>query len=1165
MAQVSPVSQQIWDMKYRLKTQDGIPVDKSIADSWRRVARALAQPEQDAAHWEQRFFEALDDFRFLPAGRILAGAGAERQVTLFNCFVMGDIPDDMAGIFDSLKEAALTMQQGGGIGYDFSTLRPKGARVYKVGADASGPLSFMDVWDSMCRTIMSAGSRRGAMMAVMRCDHPDILDFIEAKQEAGRLRMFNLSVLVTDAFMQAVKEDAAWELQFDGVTYRSLPAREIWDKIMQATYAYAEPGVIFIDRINAKNNLHYCETIHGTNPCVTEDTWVMTGDGPRQVHQLLGKSFDALVNGQLHKSTSAGFFKTGEKQVFCLTASEGQKLKLTADHPVRRVVRKTRKSLETEWTPAGEINVGDMIMIHDHRSEAGWAGDYTREQGYLMGLLIGDGTLKQDKAVLSVWPGQLAGNGGSCISGVSGVMNEAEMAARHLDHRSDFAGWLEVPGRGEYRLSTGAIKKLALELGMLPGNKSITAKTENASSEFSIGFLRGFFDADGSVQGSQEKGVSIRLSQSDLERLQAVQRMLARLGIISVIYQERRSAGKRLLPDGKGGAALYPTKASHELVIANENVGRYAEYIGFADTEKSTRLKVLLSSYKRPPNRERFTVVVSEIECLGVEPVFDVQVPGVNAFDANGFYVHNCGEQPLPPYGACLLASVNLARLVNDPFTPEAALDLDELDHLVTTAVRMMDNVIDVSNFPLDEQRQEAEAKRRIGLGITGLADALIMCEARYGGARAVELTESWMSRLERAAYLASIDLAREKGSFPLFDREKFLEGETVRGLDQDIRDGIAEHGIRNALLTSVAPTGTISLFADNVSSGLEPVFSFKYSRHLLMPDGTRREEDVTDYAYRLYRRLKGEDTPLTDAFVDAQGLSPNDHLVMQAVVQKHIDSSISKTINVPEQISFDSFKDIYMQAYDLGCKGCTTYRPNDVTGAVLEVKGKTRQQIAEPELPLEAPSVTTMPKDQGDSGAVVQMFRPLDRPGDLQGKTYKIQWPDSDHAMYITLNDILDDSGRIRPFEIFINSKNMEHFAWTVALTRMISAVFRRGGDVSFVVEELKAVFDPRGGQWMKGRYVPSLLAAIGEVIEQHMISVGFLKAPGQLADGEHPQRAIVNMGNPHVDDVADTEQTGPKSSGPGFRQCPKCAQLSLIRQEGCDSCTSCGYSKCG
>ncbi len=786
MAELSSVSQQIWDMKYRLKDAAGQPVDKTIADTWRRVAHALAAPEADPSYWEQRFFEAMEDFRLLPAGRILSGAGTNREVTLFNCFVMGDIPDHMAGIFDGLKEAALTMQQGGGIGYDFSTLRPKGAPVKGVGADASGPLSFMDVWDSMCRTIMSAGSRRGAMMAVMCCDHPDIEAFIEAKREANRMRMFNLSVLVTDAFMAAVKTDASWELTFGGVTYNSLPARQLWDKIMRATYAFAEPGVIFIDRINQLNNLNYCETIHATNPC---------------------------------------------------------------------------------------------------------------------------------------------------------------------------------------------------------------------------------------------------------------------------------------------------------------------------------------------------------------------------------------GEQPLPPYGACLLGSVNLARLVDDPFGDDASLNLEALDDLVTTAVRMMDNVIDVSNFPLPEQKHEAEAKRRIGLGITGLADALIMCGARYGGRRAVELTEVWMRRLQRAAYFASTELAREKGAFPLFDKAKYLAGETIGRLDSDVKDAIAEHGIRNALLTSVAPTGTISLFADNVSSGLEPVFSFKYNRHVLMPDGSRREEQVSDYAYRLFRRQKGDAATLGEAFVDVQGLSPHDHLVMQAAIQKYIDSSISKTINVPEDIDFDDFKDIYMQAFDLDCKGCTTYRPNDVTGAVLEVAGKTKSgDENEPELPLESPHKRVVPKDAGDS--VVRMFEPLDRPGALPGQTYKLQWPESDHAMYLTLNDILDDSGRIRPFEIFINSKNMEHYAWTVALTRMISAVFRRGGDVSFVVEELKAVFDPRGGQWMGGRYVPSLLAAIGEVIETHMIGIGFLAGPGRLAEPEQEKARIQLAAS--GGEAPRKSQRGGGTSMP-FRQCPKCSQPSLIRQEGCDTCTSCGYSKCG
>ncbi len=773
MTLLAPVSQQIWDMKYRLKTGDGQVIDKTINDTWTRVAAALAEPEADPASWAPRFYEALADFQFLPAGRILSGAGSGRRVTLFNCFVMGDIPDDMTGIFEHLKEAALTMQQGGGIGYDFSTLRPKGAPVKGVGADASGPLSFMDVWDAMCRTIMSAGSRRGAMMAVMRCDHPDIEAFIAAKRDPGRLRMFNLSVLVTDAFMTAIKEDAPWELTFGGVVHKSMRARELWDQIMRATYAYAEPGVIFIDRINRRNNLWYCEQIHATNPC---------------------------------------------------------------------------------------------------------------------------------------------------------------------------------------------------------------------------------------------------------------------------------------------------------------------------------------------------------------------------------------GEQPLPPYGTCLLGSINLARLVERPFEDEAGIAADRLSSLVALAVRMMDNVIEVSRYPLARHQDEAHAKRRIGLGITGLADALILCGVRYGGRQAVGLAERWLAAIRRAAYLASTALAAEKGPFPLFERDKYLEGETVQELDADVRDAIARDGIRNALLTSVAPTGTISLFADNVSSGLEPVFSFRYLRHVLLPDGSRREEEVSDYAYRLFRRLHGEDTPLPDYFVDAQSLSPNDHLVMQAAVQKYIDSSISKTINCPESISFADFREVYIQAYELGCKGCTTYRPNEVTGAVLELKKeKGAPKPAQAELPLETPVATARPKDLGDSGAIVQMFRPLDRPEALPGQTYKVKWPESDHALYITLNDIVQD-GRRRPFEVFINSKNMEHFAWTVALTRMISAVFRRGGDVAFVVEELKAVFDPRGGQWMGGRYVPSLLAAIGEVIERHMIDIGFIPAPGRADHhaAEAPRKVVGLDGEPR------------------FRQCPKCGAPGLIRQEGCDTCTSCGYSKC-
>lgn len=744
-----PIAVQIWDKKYRFRDKfTGDIYDETLQDTWLRIARALAVnegPKQQAV--EQMFFNALEDFKYLPAGRITAGAGTSRQVTLFNCYVMGTVPDSIDGIYAMIREAALTMQQGGGIGYDFSTIRPKGAQVKGVAADASGPLSFMDCWDVMCKTIMSAGERRGAMMATMRCDHPDIEDFITAKRDSARLRMFNLSVLVTDPFMVAVKDDLFWDLKFGDQTYKSVRARDLWDKIIRTTYDVAEPGVIFIDRINKANNLHYCETISSTNPC---------------------------------------------------------------------------------------------------------------------------------------------------------------------------------------------------------------------------------------------------------------------------------------------------------------------------------------------------------------------------------------GEQPLPPYGACLLGSINLARLVVDPFTDKAWLDLNVLRELVKAAVRMMDNVVDVSVFPLEAQMNEAKAKRRIGLGVTGLADTLVMMRLRYGSPEAVRQTEEWMRELALGAYMTSSALAEEKGSFPLFDADKvFASGTFASKLPKTVQDRIRKYGLRNSHLTSVAPTGTISLYAGNVSSGIEPIFATAYTRKVLNGDGTRTEEEVVDYAVALYRELfPGEELP--DYFVTAQELAPADHIRMQAAAQKWVDSSISKTINCPEDISFEDFKDVYQMAWDNGCKGCTTYRPNAVTGSVLEVKK---------EEPAPAAPTNTI----GD-------LEP--RPRALKGATYKLKWPNEPHAFYVTFTDMEDAAGVRRPFEMFINSKNVDHFAWTVALTRMISAVFRRSQDSSFVAKELREVFDPKGGAFMQGRYVPSLLAALGDVVAEHMTSIGY----GDFRP-EEPQIR-------HEDTVHKTVS---------MASCKACGSFNISVEGGCATCKDCGSSKCG
>ena len=586
----TPVSQLIWETKYRYRDATRV-YDQSLEDTWRRVARALAAVETcEQERWEAAFYGLLENFKFLPGGRILAGAGTGRKVTLFNCFVMGGIEDSMDGIFTALKEGALTMQQGGGVGYDFSTLRPAGSRAWTVGGVASGPVSFMRIWDSMCETLLSTGARRGAMMATLRCDHPDILAFIQAKRDPQVLRHFNLSVLVTDTFMQAVQDDADWALVFpaaqleavaygadSGVVERdwpgydapvscrvvtTLPARELWAQLMRASYDYAEPGVLFIDHINYWNNLYYEERISATNPC---------------------------------------------------------------------------------------------------------------------------------------------------------------------------------------------------------------------------------------------------------------------------------------------------------------------------------------------------------------------------------------GEIPLPPFGACDLGSLNLTRFVVDPFGKHAGIDYDALENSARVAVRFLDNVIDASRFPLPQQAGRVKQSRRIGLGITGLADMLMMLGLRYGTPESFALTAKLMQRLCHTAYRSSVQLAKEKGSFPDFAADSYLQGPFIQSLPAAIRDAIASDGIRNSHLMAIAPTGTISLLAGNVSSGLEPVFEAAYRRRILQLDGSLAEHEIVDYACHMWRSAHNPDA-LPPAFVDAHALTPAAHLQMQATIQPYVDNAISKTINIPENLAFEDYQRVFEQAHALGLKGCTAFRPNPVTGSVLAV-----------------------------------------------------------------------------------------------------------------------------------------------------------------------------------------------------------------------------------
>ncbi len=1154
-----------------------------------RVARALASVEapDKQAHFEALFRSNLDAGA-IGAGRIMSAAGAGIQATLINCFVqpVGDCIQGrdeagFPGIYEALREAAETMRRGGGVGYDFSRIRPRGARVKGTASTASGPCSYINVFDQSCATVESAGARRGAQMGVLRIDHPDVLEFITAKRTPGRWNNFNVSVGVSDAFMQAVANDQPWDLvhtahpgealcaagahqRDDGLwVYRTLPARELWDTIMRSAYDFAEPGILFLDQIQRDNNLRAIEAITATNPCVTADTWVLTGDGPRQVADLVGQAFDAVVDGRLYPVQSQGFFATGTKPVWRLRTREGHQLRLTADHRVRRVAHKTRYAMGLDWTPASALRPGDEIVLGDHRALEGWAGPGTQAEGYLLGLLIGDGTLKADKAVLSVWAPQLRVVGATDTAHSSaGIVAAAEAAVATLPHRADFRGFQRpVSGRGEARLASAALRDLALLLGMSPGHKAITPAMERQSSDFCQGLLRGLFDADGSVQGNHDKGVSVRLSQSDAPLLETVQRLLLRLGVVSTVYGERRAAGPRELPDGRGGKANYTTVAQHELVISGANLQVFADRVGFADTGKAQRLEHLLGTYRRSLNRERFTATVQALEPEGEEAVYDVTVADVHSFDANGLVVHNCGEQPLPPYGCCDLGPVILTRFVRHPFGHGGlpAFDFAAFAESVALQVRALDNVLDLTHWPLPEQAREAQAKRRIGVGFTGLGNALTLLGLRYDAAEGRAMAARIAEAMRDAAYGASVALAQEKGAFPALDVATYLEAGTFASrLSAELQQAIRTHGIRNSHLLSIAPTGTVSLaFADNASNGVEPAFSWTYTRKKREADGSQRSYEVQDHAWRLFRHLNGPDAPLTDAFVTALAMSAHDHIAMMEAVQPFVDTAISKTVNVPADCPYGDFKDLYLSAWRAGLKGLATYRPNSILGAVLEVTP------SEPKVG--APSLTPTPLV--DPMRTVIESRPK---GALDAVAEKIEYwtHEGQKTLYIIVSFLpvptADGLGTVdRAIEFFMPvGQSGESQQWITSSMRMLSLA-ARGGFLERALSDMRKVAWDRGpvrlGQRVRedGTRVPlwhdSEVAAIAYAVQnilERRANGGVVAVPASPPTSSPTPS--------HVAPLPSTTMAG--------RKCPDCGAHAVIRKDGCEYCTACGHiGACG
>jgi len=1053
------------------------------------------------------------------------------------------VGDSVESIWAHAGEVVTALLAGDDLLLDLSGLRAEGTPVNGSGGSSSGPSSFaVEVFDNFARwaglggasfagpvatlryvfaptlrVIRQGGTRRGAGMATISITHPDVHDFITSKdldreQTEGDISTFNISVLVSDEFMQTAQAEG--------------PQGVLWE-IAQHAWQTGEPGLIYVDRINEFNPMRASlGEIKSTNPCVTADTWVMTHQGARQVADLVDRDFCAVVDGVAFPLESRGFFLTGTKPVVKLRTVEGFDMRLTRDHRVKRVTSRTRYRVDSEWCEAGALRPGDEVVLTNQRGAQPWSGRGNAEQGWLLGMLVGDGTFYADKgglACLDLWGDERA------------AMAERAMAALRSPGMGIGRLW-RTEAEQKTRLASDALTRLATEFGIARGAKTVTDEIERASSAFYAGFLQGLFDADGSVQGSQAKGVSVRLAQSDGAMLQRVQRMLARLGIISTLYPERRPAGEREMPDGRGGAKAYPIKAQHELVIANDNLLRFAESVGFGVAAKRDRLHEAIGSYAREVNRERFVATVRSVDDDGVEDVYDVTVAQVHAFDANGIVAHNCGEIPLFPGEPCDLGAINLAAYVQTQGVGMAGFDTESFREDVGSTIRFLDNVLEVNKFALEDNREMSLYLRRLGLGIMGLADALIRMGYRYDSDEGRAAVSQMINELREAATTASRGLDEERGPFPAFAESSLANAR------------------RNVALLTVAPTGTTSMLM-GVSSGVEPIFApFIYRKigssyaALIAPlfrellerhaptagfakGGGWDWEKVVEAVQENHGSVQGLDFVPDDVkavLVCAHDIAPVDHVKMQGVVQTAFDAggemvanSISKTINLPNEAKVDDVYEAYSLAFATGCKGITVYRDGSRQFQVLSTKAEKGEMNKSDD---GSAASTGTPQARPTPGFDRLPGEPLfDRPSRLTGFTdaVKLTLPTGEkRGFYVTVNK---QDGL--PVECFITSGKAgdEANADSEALGRVVSIALQYGVPAEALVKTLRGI---NGG--MYGTYEGRLVASRADLIAVALETAG----------------------------VENVLQRG--------QGCPDCG-APLRFEEGCMKCESCGYSKCG
>ena len=1167
-----------WMNKYAMKNKDGEFIEETPDDMHIRMSKEFSRIENKYKQnlngeskslseygqkreqlTEEKIYEYFKNFKYIiPQGSVMSCLGNPYIVgSLSNCIVLPKIHDSYGGICYADQQLTHLYKRRCGAGIDISTLRPKDTNVSNAAKTTNGAVSFMERFSNTTREVAQNG-RRGALMITISVNHPDIEDFITIKQDLKKVTGANISVRLTDEFMLAVQEDKDFILKFpvdsdNPKITKIVKARKLWNTIIQCAWKTAEPGLMFWDNhINHSTSSQYPNYKDITsNPCLTKDTWIMTNDGPKQIEELILKPFIAMINGKEYYSTNKGFFLTGNKQVYELTTKKGFKIKATNNHKFKR----TTIINEFQWTQLKDLKIGEKLKLNNNRNIE-WSGSGNRDEGWLIGSLLGDGTFTDRTAILTYW-GESKFN----------MRNKAvKYIKENFNYRKGFfscGNEDNVMSKTKDRISINSVelKNLASKFGIKRNNKYIDDRIEKTSSEFYKGFLSGWFDADGTVTGNHQKGISVRLSNTSVTNLEVAQRMLARLGIISTIYKERQKEGYKKLPDGKGGLKEYFCKSNHDLVISNNNLKEFRDLINFREEEKCVKLEKLIVNYKRNLNKEEFLDEIVSIKKIGKEDVYDCEIIEAHEFDANGFSVHNCSEI-IMSNDSCRLVALNMFNCIKNPFTKESKFDFKKWYEISYEGQRLMDDLVDleleaiirirskINSDPEPDNIKEIEMEtwkqlydsgkngRRTGLGFTGLADTLASLGLKYDSKESFEIVEKIMKTKCEGEFDSSIDMSIERGKFYGWDENIEKESGFNKMLKKELPDlyeRMLKCGRRNVSISTVAPTGTVSMMTQT-SSGIEPVFMLSYKRRRkINPSENRSRVDFTDdlgdkwQEFNVYHpKLKmwmdktGETNIKKSPYFNctANDIDWIKRVELQSIIQKYVTHSISSTINVPKDISKEKIGEIYMESWKRKLKGITVYRDGCRSGVLISKEDKKENNKI---------NKTHAPK----------------RPNELECDVHNVT---ALGKKWLVLVGLLNN----QPYEVFGLKLKKIHLPSTINKGKLIKikkGLYNLELDNGFILEDLTSHFDKDEHETLTRMISTSLRHGcdIKFIVEQLDKSEGTIVSFG---------KAIARTLRKYISD-STIEKLEEK--------CPSCEQENtLIRQEGCVSCSSCGYQRC-